>query len=404
MGYSSGTPRCPDCPWSEFLTSLRSETLQATWAREEGLCWVRHSSGTAYWRFCLRCHMHRWPHDLRTNNRHSKPAPPFLAYTNRSTRRLETGDVFWLTSPKPESRDAVDRCDWLDDERRVRRRVEASVLARDPGLSLLPQNVTRSVPAIDCQRYLWWRTSLRFGKMYSSDVPDVPLPGLDCCSDPNGARCQRLFAGCEVQCMATLPETQLPTRVLADEVSGRAFTLVCKPCKAELWAGNAFNVGDLRGRVRAHRVSFGPEPEHLVFPYDWNGHTTKLPTAKPAYSEGGHRCQRLLESSQQCREENAARLYLQKVCVLDEQRCNQVSTTLLCQPCHAQLSAGSTFRLSDHEAWVAFHLPGFSDVDWRATWIEGLDMGFRRQPTTTPRLEQRQILRSWACLTPRLLM
>ena len=48
-------------------TELYSESMRALWADREGDCWEWHGN-IAYWKFCCKCHMCRWPGDERKKN------------------------------------------------------------------------------------------------------------------------------------------------------------------------------------------------------------------------------------------------------------------------------------------------------------------------------------------------
>jgi hypothetical protein len=91
----------PLCVCGKTLTDLRSEEERRRWWDRRGECWDFTANGTPYWQFCISCHMGRWPHDRRFNNRWSTPASPLYHRVMDGKSRLVAGD-FYLTRPPPE--------------------------------------------------------------------------------------------------------------------------------------------------------------------------------------------------------------------------------------------------------------------------------------------------------------
>ena len=117
----------PRCVCGTTLTDLRTNEERQRWASRLDDCWRYHSNGTAYWMFCLRCHLRRWPNDRRFNNRWSSPAAPWYHRQVNGVRRLIAGD-FYITQPPPELDHDTVRSHDRDDDRRVRPRLPDLVL------------------------------------------------------------------------------------------------------------------------------------------------------------------------------------------------------------------------------------------------------------------------------------
>ena len=63
-----GTPVC-SCRAGTYLTELRSDSLRARWAEEQGLKWGWRPAGKAFWFLCEPCHARAWPEDGRGNGK-----------------------------------------------------------------------------------------------------------------------------------------------------------------------------------------------------------------------------------------------------------------------------------------------------------------------------------------------
>ena len=83
--------------------SALSHGMQIRWAEREGDAWCRDTSSAPYFMYCVEHHLQMWPHDKRTNNRHSKPG----SATTSSPKRILGGRVekvcgtLYLTEPPP---------------------------------------------------------------------------------------------------------------------------------------------------------------------------------------------------------------------------------------------------------------------------------------------------------------
>ena len=67
----------PKCTCGTALSQL-SPAMLRRWADHEGQRWYRLSSRQAYFRFCTTCHSQRWPSDIRSRNRYSRPGGSYF--------------------------------------------------------------------------------------------------------------------------------------------------------------------------------------------------------------------------------------------------------------------------------------------------------------------------------------
>ena len=92
-------------------TSVLSPLMQVRWAEREGSAWRRDGQKIPHFLFCFGCHLNRWPHDVRTNNRYSRPGGlieySFKKYVFGGFARTPAG-VFCLTQPPPEPKDSLE--------------------------------------------------------------------------------------------------------------------------------------------------------------------------------------------------------------------------------------------------------------------------------------------------------
>ena len=91
-------------------TSVLSPLMQVRWAEREGSAWRRDGQKIPHLLFCFGCHLNRWPHDVRTNNRYSRPGGlteySFKKCVFGGFARTPTGE-FCLTQPPLEPKDSL---------------------------------------------------------------------------------------------------------------------------------------------------------------------------------------------------------------------------------------------------------------------------------------------------------